>query len=86
MDCSPARHLCPWDFPGKSTGVGGHFLLQGIFPTQEPGPELESPALAGELFTTEPLGKPLDHQGRPYIFYFYITCIIYILPYIHLYL
>ena len=23
-------------FPGKSTGVGGHFLLQGIFPTQGP--------------------------------------------------
>ena len=26
--------LCPWDFQGKSTGVGCHFLLQGIFPTQ----------------------------------------------------
>ena len=30
----PARLLCPWDFPGKSTGVGCHFLLQGIFPIQ----------------------------------------------------
>ena len=28
------RLLHPWDFPGKSTGVGCHFLLQGIFPTQ----------------------------------------------------
>ena len=27
---------CPWDFPGKNTGVGGHFLSQGIFPTQGP--------------------------------------------------
>ena len=26
--------LRPWGFPGKSTGVGCHFLLQGIFPTQ----------------------------------------------------
>ena len=26
--------LCPWDFPGKNTGVGCHFLFQGIFPTQ----------------------------------------------------
>ena len=26
--------LCPWDFPGKNTGEGCHFLLQGIFPTQ----------------------------------------------------
>ena len=23
----PTRPLCPWDFPGKSTGVGCHFLL-----------------------------------------------------------
>ena len=30
----PTRLLSPWDFPGKSTGVGCHFLLQGIFPTQ----------------------------------------------------
>ena len=26
--------LCPWDFPGKTTRVGCHFPLQGIFPTQ----------------------------------------------------
>ena len=32
MDCSPPGSL--WDSPGKSTGVGCHFLLQGIFPTQ----------------------------------------------------
>ena len=31
----PARLLCPWDFPGKNTGVGCHFLLQGIFLAQE---------------------------------------------------
>ena len=30
----PTRLLCPWDFPGKNTGVGCHFLLPGIFPTQ----------------------------------------------------
>ena len=30
----PARILCPWDLPGKNTGVGCHFLLQRIFPTQ----------------------------------------------------
>ena len=30
-----ARHaVCPWDFPGRNTGVGCHFLLQGIFLTQ----------------------------------------------------
>ena len=31
MDC---RLLCPWDSPGKNTGVGCQALLQGIFPTQ----------------------------------------------------
>ena len=24
----PGRLLCPWDSPGKNTGVGCHFLLQ----------------------------------------------------------
>ena len=28
------RLLCPWDFPGKNTGAGCHFLLQEIFLTQ----------------------------------------------------
>ena len=28
------QSLCPWDFPGENTGVGCHFLLQGIFLTQ----------------------------------------------------
>ena len=31
MDCSPTRALCPWDAPGKNTGVGCHALLQRIF-------------------------------------------------------
>ena len=26
--------LCPWDFPGKHTGVGGHAVLQVIFSAQ----------------------------------------------------
>ena len=30
----PTRLFCPWDSPGKNTGVGCHTLLQGIFPTQ----------------------------------------------------
>ena len=31
----PTRLLCPWDYPGKNTGVGCHFSLQGIVPTQD---------------------------------------------------
>ena len=30
---------CPWDSPGKNTGVGFHFLLWGIFPTQGSNPQ-----------------------------------------------
>ena len=38
----PTMFLCPWDFPGKSTGVSCHFLLQRIFPTQGSNPGLPS--------------------------------------------
>ena len=34
----PIRLLHPWDFPGKSTGLGCHLLLQGIFLTQGSNP------------------------------------------------
>ena len=41
MNCmQPARFLCPWDFPGKNTGVDCHFLLQEIFPSQGSNPGL----------------------------------------------
>ena len=30
----PTRLLRPWNFSGKNTGQGCHFLLPGIFPTQ----------------------------------------------------
>ena len=36
----PAKFLCFWDFPGKNTGVGCHFLLWEIFATQEWNPSL----------------------------------------------
>ena len=37
----PARLLCPWDFPGKNTGVGCCFLIQGDLPN--PGVKPMSP-------------------------------------------
>ena len=47
------RILCPWDSPGKNTGMGCHFLLQGIFLTQGSNLHLlTSPALASRFFTT----------------------------------
>ena len=32
----PSRLLCPWDSPGRCTGMVATLLLRGIFPTQEP--------------------------------------------------
>ena len=61
MDCShPPRLLCPWDFPGKNTGVGWHFLLQGELPNPRIKPlSPEFSALAGGFLTIEPPGKPV---------------------------
>ena len=39
----PTRLLSPWNSPGKNTGVGCHFLLQGFFPTQGSNPGLLHP-------------------------------------------
>ena len=35
MGCRMPGSICPWDSPGKNTGVCCYDLLQGIFPTQE---------------------------------------------------
>ena len=32
---TPTRLLCPWDSPGRNSGVDCHFLLQGIFPNYQ---------------------------------------------------
>ena len=40
--------VCPWNSPGNNTGVDCHFLLQGIFPTQESNLDL----LHCRLFST----------------------------------
>ena len=57
--CDPTRLFCPWDFPGKNTGVGCHLLLQGIFPTQGSNPRLLYllPWQVGSLLLAPP-GKP----------------------------
>ena len=52
----PARLLCPWNFPGKITGAGCHFLLQGIFLTQ---------GLNLHLLHWQANSLPLSHLGSP---------------------
>ena len=40
LGLQPTTFLCPWDTPGKNTGVGYHAFFQGIFPTQGSNPNL----------------------------------------------
>ena len=54
--CSPTRLLCPWDFPGKNTGVCCHFFSPGDLP--DPGIELRSPTLQSDSLPSEPPGNP----------------------------
>ena len=51
-----ARLLCPWNSPGQNTGVGSHYLVQGIFPTQGWNPG---------LLNCRRILHCLSHQGRP---------------------
>ena len=51
----PARLHFPWDSPGKNTGVGCHFLLQGIFPIQGSNPGF--PHCRQMLLPSEPPGS-----------------------------
>ena len=51
------RLLCPWDYPGKNTGVDYHFLLQGIFLTQGLNPC---------LLHWQADSLPLCYLGSPY--------------------
>ena len=48
------RLLCPWELPGKNTGVGCHFLLQRIFLTEDPISSLTGGSL------------PLACPGKPH--------------------
>ena len=49
-----SRFLCPWDSPGKDTGVDCHSFLQGIFQTQESNLS---------LLHWQVDSLPLSHQG-----------------------
>ena len=58
MDCSLPGSSVNINSPGKNTGVGCHFLLQGIFLIQRWDTSLMSPALAGKFFTTRATWEP----------------------------
>ena len=65
-ELQPARLLCPWDSPGKNTGVGYYALLQGIFLTQGLNLSLTSTHRVGSLPLVPP-GKPTGKwKGAPH--------------------
>ena len=45
----PTRLLCPWDSPGKNTGVGCHFLLQCMKVKSESEVTQSCPALSNPM-------------------------------------
>ena len=70
VDCSPPGCSVHGAFPGKHTGVGCHFLLQGIFPTLGSNPCLlhwqanslpvnlqRSPAISHQVYASQTCNK-----------------------------
>ena len=52
---------CPWDSPGKNTGAGCHFLLQGIFLTQD------RTQVSCGLLNWQESSLPLVPPGKPHL-------------------
>ena len=72
----PAGLLCPWNSPGKNTGVSKYSLLQGIFLTQ--GSNL------GLLHCRQILYH-LSHQEGPYMYvYVYAYMCVYVHVHVHI--
>ena len=65
VDCSLPGSSVYWNFPGKKTGVGCHFLLQEIFPTQGSNPNLLH-------WQADP--SPLSHQESSQICMYSFGC------------
>ena len=57
MDCNPAgSSVHGMDSQGRNTGVGGHFIFQGVLP--DPGIESGSPAWQTDSLPSETPQKP----------------------------
>ena len=58
LDCQPLMLFSFWEFPGKNTEVGCHFLLQGIFLVQGSNLHL------WHLLHLQADSSPLSHLGN----------------------
>ena len=54
IDGSPPGSPCPWDSPGKNTGVGCHFLLQGTKVKSEREVAQSCPTLSDPMYCSPP--------------------------------
>ena len=59
VGCRLPGFLCPWESPGKKTGMGCHALLQGILPTQGSNQCLSC------LLNWQAASLPLAPLGKP---------------------
>ena len=67
----PPRLLYPWNFAGKTTGVGCHFILQKIFLNQGSNPSLlHLLHWQADSLPLAPPGKPDSCLGKIHIFFF----------------
>src|SRR5574340_127548 len=57
----PTRLLCPWDSPGKNTGMGCHFLLQCRKVKSESEVTQSCPTLSDPMNCSTP-GLPVHHH------------------------
>ena len=60
----PTRFPCPWDFPGKNTGVGCHFLLQCTKVKSESEVAQSGPTLRPHGLQPTRLLRPWDFPGK----------------------
>ena len=58
----PTRLICPWNSPGRNTGVGLPCPSPGDLPN--PGIEPGSPALRADALPSEPPGKPINSKDK----------------------
>ena len=60
----PTRLPCPWDSPGKNTGVGCHFLLQCMEVKRESEVAQSYPTLSDPMDCSPPGSSPWDFPGK----------------------
>ena len=60
----PAKLLCPWNFPGKNSGVGCHFLLQGKNRHTDKMEKNRNPEINPHLYGQFIMKEPRIYNGK----------------------